>query len=282
MMNLTQATPQTETESRYVLHRRFDRMGRLVSDAGMEKLFGSHVMVVGLGGVGSWAAESIARSGVGCVTLVDFDEICITNANRQVQAIQGLVGQKKAEALALRLSKINPQGKFQAVVKFYNHETSDEILNLKPDIIIECIDNLTAKCHLLARARAEKLNLISAGGASAKWDPTQIKVVDMSETHTDPMLQQVRKILRQDYDFPAEGKFEIPCVFSAEAVSQPIELHYDLGQGFKCVCPQGANSPHSCDRRNVIYGSASFVTAPFGFAMASWAVKKIVTGSWPL
>ena len=96
-------------ESKYVLHRRFDRMGRLVGDSAMEKLFRSHVMVIGLGGVGSWAAEALARSGVGQITLVDFDEICITNTNRQLHAVQGMVGKKKSEAMAERLRKINPQ-----------------------------------------------------------------------------------------------------------------------------------------------------------------------------
>ena len=115
-------------EDNYILHRRFDRMGRLVGDDVMKKLFNSHVMILGLGGVGSWAAESLARSGVGQLTVVDFDEICITNANRQLHALQGLVGKKKAEVMAERLRKINPQAQVHALPIFYNKETSEQIL----------------------------------------------------------------------------------------------------------------------------------------------------------
>ncbi|HPI40375.1 MAG TPA: ThiF family adenylyltransferase, partial [Pseudobdellovibrionaceae bacterium] len=131
----------------YLLHRRFDRMGRLVGDHKMAALFKSHVMVIGLGGVGSWAAESLARSGVGRLTLVDFDEICITNTNRQLHALQGLVGQKKAVVMAERLKKINPMSEVIPLTSFYNAENSESILSQKPDFILDAIDNLTAKCH---------------------------------------------------------------------------------------------------------------------------------------
>ncbi|MBU6376692.1 MAG: ThiF family adenylyltransferase, partial [Bdellovibrionales bacterium] len=104
----------------YRLHRRFDRMGRLIGDRAMKKLMESHVMVIGLGGVGSWSAESLARSGIGTLTLVDFDEVCITNSNRQLHALTGLVGAKKAEVLAERCKKINPQSQVRAMVQFYN------------------------------------------------------------------------------------------------------------------------------------------------------------------
>ena len=107
----------------YTLHRRFDRIGRLIGDAKMEKLFKAHVMVIGLGGVGSWAAESLARSGIGRLTLVDFDDICITNANRQLHTLSGLVGKKKAVVLAERMQKINPNAEVEGLTQFYNFET---------------------------------------------------------------------------------------------------------------------------------------------------------------
>ncbi len=264
------------TENKYLLHRRFDRFGRLVGDANMEKLFRAHVCVIGIGGVGSWAAESLARSGVGHLTLVDFDEICITNANRQIHALQGLVGQKKAQVMAERLRKINPQAKVEELVMFYNEENSKTILSKKPDFILDCIDNLTAKSHLLTQCRELKIPVISATGAGARLDPLKVKLADLSESHTDPMAAQLRKILRTRCGFPKEGHFDVPCVFSEETPMEPIALHYDNGEGFKCVCPQGQNDLHSCDRRNVIYGNASFVTGTFGFTMASWVVRKIV------
>lgn len=262
-------------EDNYMLHRRFDRMGRLVGDENMKKLFNSHVLIIGLGGVGSWAAESLARSGVGKITLIDHDEICITNANRQLHALQGLVGKKKAEVMAERLRKINPQAQVQSIPLFYNAETSAEILALKPDYIVDAIDNLTAKTFLLNQCRQQNLKVITSGGASAKMDPTRIRITDLAKTHLDPLSHTVRKILRQEYAFPKGKFFNIPCVFSDEIPMEPVELHYDLGQGFKCVCPQGENNPHGCLHRNVIYGTASFVTGAFGLAMASWVVRQI-------
>lgn len=262
-------------EDNYTLHRRFDRMGRLVGDEMMKKIFGTHVMVIGLGGVGSWAAESLARSGVGLLTLIDFDEICITNANRQLHALQGFVGQKKAIVMGDRLKKINPQAKIQVLTKFYNKESSPEILALKPDYIVDAIDNLTAKTHLLNECRTQKIKVITSGGASAKMDPTRIKITDLAKTVVDPLAHSVRKILRQEFNFPRQGDFDIPCVFSDEAPMESFELNYDLGQGFKCVCPQGQNDLHSCLHRSVIYGNASFITGAFGLAAASWVIRQI-------
>jgi tRNA A37 threonylcarbamoyladenosine dehydratase len=261
-------------EDTYTLHRRFDRMGRLVGDEMMKKLFNTHVMVIGLGGVGSWAAEAIARSGVGRITLIDFDEICITNANRQMHALQGLVGHKKSNVMSDRLKKINPQAQIESVPLFYNKETSEQIFALKPDYILDAIDNITAKTHLLSQCRERGIQVITSGGASGKFDPTRIKIVDLAKTEIDPLSHSVRKILRQEYGFPKEKFFNIPCVFSDEEPRQPIELKYDNGQGFKCVCPQGEFDPHSCLHRSVIYGTAGFVTGAFGLAMASWVVRE--------
>jgi tRNA threonylcarbamoyladenosine dehydratase len=268
----------TIPENNYTLHRRFDRMGRLVGDDMMKKLFNSHVMVIGLGGVGSWAAESLARAGVGRLTVIDFDEICITNANRQLHALQGLVGHKKSTVMAERLKKINPQANIEALPLFYNKDTSEQILALKPDYILDAIDNLTAKTHLLNACRTQGLKVITSGGASGKFDPTRIRIVDLANTHIDPLSHSVRKILRQEYAFPRgpREKFNIPCVFSDEVPLQPIELKYDNGQGFKCVCPQGEIDPHGCMHRSVIYGNAGFVTGAFGLAMTSWVIRDIV------
>jgi tRNA A37 threonylcarbamoyladenosine dehydratase len=271
--------PTQPQETKYVLHRRFDRMGRLVGDAAMEKLFASHVAVIGLGGVGSWAAESLARSGIGKLTVVDFDEVCITNGNRQIHALQGLVGKKKAEVMGERLRKINPQASIVDKAVFYNEQTSAEILGERPDFVIDAIDNITAKCHLLATCRKLGVPVITAAGASARLDPLQIKVTDLALTHSDPMAHQVRKVLRQQHDFPRDGEFGISCVFSEEEVMIPEELKYDQGEGFKCVCPQGQNDLHSCEKRRVIYGTASFVTGSFGLVMASHVVKKLISGA---
>jgi tRNA A37 threonylcarbamoyladenosine dehydratase len=270
--------PQLEN---YRLHRRFDRMGRLVGDRAMKKLMESHVMIIGLGGVGSWAAESILRSGVGKVTLVDFDEVCITNSNRQLHALTGLVGSKKAEVLAERCRKINPQSEVISMVQFYNQRTNAEIFATRPDYVIDAIDNVTAKCHLLAFCRAEGIPIVSSSGSGSRMDPTQVHVADLAETEIDPLARSLRRILRQQYGFPESGKFGIPTVYSREPVLDPVELKYDEGKGFKCVCPQGNNGLNTCDDKNVILGSASFVTGTFGLVCAAKCVQDLIANCGP-
>ncbi len=270
--------PLTDSElENYKLHRRFDRMGRLVGDKKMKRLMDSHVMVIGLGGVGSWAAESIARSGVGKITLVDFDTICITNFNRQLHALTGLVGSSKSEVMANRLKQINPAAKIVPIEKFYNADHSDEIFSERPDYVIDAIDNVTAKAHLLNYCRTRQIPLVCSTGCGGRLDPVQVKVADLSFTDTDPLARELRRILRQKYDFPAEGMpFGIRAIYSTEPHTLPQELTYDGGKGFRCVCPQGDNPYFTCDNRNMIMGNASFVTGAFGFACASVVVRELI------
>lgn len=230
-----------EKESRYETHRRFDRMARLVGEPALERLFRAHVMVIGLGGVGSFAAESLVRSGVGRVTLVHFDKVCVTNANRQLQALNGNIGRPKAEALAERLRLINSQAIVEPIIEFYSAATSEELLLLNPSYIVDAIDNLTAKCHLLATCRARKFPLVTALGAAGRIDPCLIAVADLARTKFDPMGRVIRKILRQNYDFPRSGLFGITAVYSTEPARDPEPVTYDEGQGFRCVCPGGSN-----------------------------------------
>lgn len=251
-------------------------MGRLVGDQGMEKLFRSHVMVVGLGGVGSFAVEALARSGVGRLTLVDFDRVCTTNSNRQLQAVHKAIGKRKADVLAERVFAINPQINVTSQARFYDKRTSDQLLSLSPDYVIDAIDNVTAKIHLLATCREQGIRVVCSTGASGRIDPTKIRIADLSETYTDPLAAIVRKLLRRDYGFSRDKTlFGIPAVFSTEAARQPKELTYDHGNGFRCVCPGGTNEFHSCDNRNVIYGTAGFVTGTFGLTAASVVVRDI-------
>jgi len=267
---------QSGTETAYEVHRRFDRMARLVGEPALERLFRSHVMIIGLGGVGSFAAESLVRSGVGHVTLVDFDRVCVTNCNRQLQAIKGNVGRSKAESLAERLCLINPQARVDCVVKFYSEGTSEELLALTPNYVVDAIDNLTAKAHLLATCRARSIPLVTSLGAAGRIDPGQIAVADLARTKFDPMGRVIRKILRQDYDFPKSGLFGISAVYSTEIAREPEPVTYDGGLGFRCVCPGGSNDFHSCEKRRVIYGTSSFVTGSFGLFCASVAVRALI------
>src|SRR5437764_15245906 len=157
-------------------------MGRLIGEEAMGRLLGAHVMVIGLGGVGSFAVEALARSGIGRLTLVDFDRVCVTNTNRQLQAVQGAIARPKATLLAERVKLINPQARAEAVPLFYSHKTSDELLARAPDFVVDAIDNVTAKCPLLAACKQRRLAVVSSTGASGRMDPTQLRVVDLAET----------------------------------------------------------------------------------------------------
>jgi tRNA A37 threonylcarbamoyladenosine dehydratase len=272
-----QVQDMTEAEmDQYRLHRRFDRMGRLIGDDRMKKLMNSHVMIIGLGGVGSWAAECIARSGVGEISIVDFDEICVTNFNRQLHALQGLVGSQKAEVVADRLRKINPQAKINVHAKFYNFETAEEIFAQRPDYVIDAIDHITSKTHLLNLCRERKIPIVSSAGSGGRMDPLKIKVRDLSQTENDPLARAVRKILRDKYGFPEKGPWGIQTVYSDETPTWPVELKYDNGKGFRCVCPGNDNPYFNCDSRNLILGNASFVTGTFGNVAASIVVRDLV------
>ncbi len=264
-------------EDEYRLHRRFDRIGRLVGDDGMARLLGSRVMVVGLGGVGSFAAEALVRSGIGTLDLVDFDLVCITNSNRQLQAMKGTIGKSKADILAQRLRLINPQAEVNAVKFFYNERTSEQILAVEPDYVVDAIDNITAKCYLLATCHQRAIPVVCSTGASGRLDPTAIEVGDLSKTRVDPLARETRKILRSQYGFPErKKKFGIPAVYSTEPPAPPQDLTYDNGEGFRCVCPGGQNEFHSCDKRAVIYGTAGFVTGTFGLTCASVVVRALI------
>lgn len=262
-------------ESEYQLHRRFDRMARLIGEPQVERLHLSRVMVIGLGGVGSFAAEALVRSGVGQVSVVDFDRVCVTNSNRQLQAMSGNIGRGKAEVLAERLRLINPQAEVAAVAKFYSTSTSEELLGLAPSCVVDAIDNITAKCHLLAACRARGISVVSALGAAGRIDPTQIAISDLARTKVCPMGRVLRKILRQQYDFPRSGDLGITAIYSTEVAREPAEVTYDGGLGFRCVCPGGSNDLHSCEKRRVIYGTASWVTGTFGLFCASAAVRLL-------
>jgi tRNA threonylcarbamoyladenosine dehydratase len=268
------AAPPPVTEE-YRLLRQFDRMARLTGDEGMKRLQRSSVIVLGLGGVGSFAAESLARSSVGRIVLVDFDEVCVTNTNRQLHALRGNVGRAKTEVMAERLRLVNPRAEIIEKQMPYEAATAEELLGDRLDMVLDATDHLTAKCHLIAECRKRGLPLVSSMGAAARWDPTKIRVADLAATHTDAMAFHIRKILRQKYAFPADGPWGVAAVFSEENAQVPHDLNYDREMGFRCVCPQGENDFLTCERRARIDGSASFVTGAFGLVAAATIVKAL-------
>jgi tRNA A37 threonylcarbamoyladenosine dehydratase len=231
-------------------------------------------MVIGLGGVGSYAAEMIVRSGVGTVSIVDFDQVCVTNVNRQLHAMKGSIGKYKAEVLAERFALINPKATIKPYNMFYNYETSAQLLDANPDYVIDAIDSVTAKAHLLNACLDRNIKVVSSAGAGGRIDPTRIEVADLGKTKVDPLARSIRKILRNKYE-KRGNRYGIPTVFSTEPIAEPKELAYDNGQGFRCVCPQGDNEFFTCDNRNVIHGTAGFLTGTFGFTCASVVVRAI-------
>lgn len=259
---------------------RFDRVARLVGPEAMQRLAGSHAAVFGLGGVGSYAAEALARSGVGTLTLVDFDTVCVTNINRQLQAVQSAIGQPKSELMAARVRQINPGIHVRAPGEFYRKETADALLSPQPDILLDCIDNITAKMHLLVECLKRGIPVITALGAAAKLDPTRVCVVPLSETFNDPLARAIRKFTKRRHGLTEADLARITAVFSDEPVIKPHGGYKSPVCGVDCVCPGGDNPFHSCQKRHVIYGSAVFVTAMFGMTAAGIAVRQLAGIPW--
>ncbi|MBV8758798.1 MAG: tRNA threonylcarbamoyladenosine dehydratase, partial [Deltaproteobacteria bacterium] len=255
-------------------HRRFDRAARLLGDGGIAKLGAATVTVFGVGGVGSFAAEALVRSGVGRVILVDYDRICVTNVNRQLHAMKGTLGKPKVEVMAERLRLINPDAVIEARGEFYNAETSARLLVPEPDVVIDAIDNIAAKMHLIATCAREKLRCVSAMGAAARLDPTQVRVADLSETKVDPFARDLRRNLRRKHGLDCSQRVGVWAVYSEEPPLAPQSLAYDDG-AFRCVCPGGMNGVNDCEHKNRVEGSIAFVPSVFGMTMASIAVKLL-------
>ncbi len=247
----------------------FHRTELLVGGAGYDRLVDARICVIGLGGVGAHAAEALVRSGVGHVTMVDFDKVCVTNVNRQLHATRKTVGKRKAELMAERAQHINPKADIRGLVTFYEAETSDEILGDGYDMVLDCIDNMKAKVHLLTTCVAREQPVISAMGAGGRLDPTRVKVGDISKTHTDPFARIVRDNLRQ-----AGIKRGVPCVWTDE---RPNALDSEAKANFRCICPgKDENTKHTCDARLQVQGSVSWMPAIFGLTMAGTVVNQLV------
>ena len=238
----------------------------------------ARVFVIGVGGVGSFAAESLARTGVGELSLIDFDDVCVTNANRQLHTLRGTIGKPKVEVMAERLRLVNPAATITPVPRFYSAESSEELLEPAPDFVVDAIDNLTAKAHLVATCLRRGIPIVSSMGAAARLDPTLIRVADLAHTRRDPFARALRKILRKEHGFSRDeaAEFGVPAVYSEETPREPEVLSYDSAQGFVCVCPNKSNGMHTCDHRSRIDGSASFVTGAFGLAAASVVVRALM------
>jgi tRNA A37 threonylcarbamoyladenosine dehydratase len=255
-------------------HRRFDRTARLLGDEGLARLAGSTVSVFGVGGVGSFAAEALVRSGVGRVILCDYDRICVTNVNRQLHAMKGTLGKPKVEIMAERLRLINPDAVIETRAEFYNAESSARLLVPEPDVAIDAIDNIAAKMHLIATCVRDRLRIVSAMGAAARLDPTAVRVADLSQTKIDPFARDLRRNLRAKHGLDCAKRTGVWAVYSEEPPQAPQLLEYD-DVSFRCVCPGGMNGVNDCEHKSRVEGSVAFVPSVFGMTMASVAVKLL-------
>ena len=271
--------PPADTARAFRLSRRWDRTGRLLGDEAMERLARARVIVFGLGGVGSYAVEGLVRSGIGQLTLVDFDEVCVTNLNRQLHATVRTVGKSKAELMAQRCREVNPDCRVDALAEFYRAETSEHLLQPGWDFVVDAIDNVKAKLHLLHRCVTLGLPVVSSMGAAGRLDPTAIRVDDLSETIMDPFAKDVRKLLRRKHGVDTERRTGITAIYSVEPPRTPVPLTYDAAtDGFLCVCPSRENDFHTCDHRTQVNGSVGFVTSVFGMNAAGVVVRRIAHG----
>jgi tRNA threonylcarbamoyladenosine dehydratase len=250
------------------LHR-FSRTELLIGPEGLERLKQSSVAVIGLGGVGAYAAEALCRAGIGRLTLVDFDDICLTNVNRQLHAMDGTVGKAKAQVMAERLRLINPQADIIPYKDFYAAENSDFLLSPGYDYVVDAIDHITSKLHLIGSCRERQLPIISSMGAAAKLDPTRVQVADISRTSTCRMARSVRKLLKKRGI--ATG---VKVVFSTEEYREPAVK--DAGCKGDCICPNKDEQQFSCEHRRVILGSISYVPGIFGLTMAGVVVNDLL------
>lgn len=250
------------------LPRRFGGIDRLYGRDSLTRLAAAHVCVVGIGGVGSWAVEALARSGVGRLTLIDLDHVAESNINRQVQALSETLGQAKVLAMKARVAAINPDCVVTTIEDFVTPENAATVLPVC-DAVIDAIDQVRAKAALIAHCRRVKIPVVTTGGAGGRTDPARLKVDDLSRTTQDALASKVRARLRKEYDFPREAKkkFGVPCVYSDEPIRRPVD-------GEACDIDDHEAGLHGLNCAG--YGSSVCVTAAFGFAASARAIAILL------
>lgn len=252
------------------LQFRFGGIARLYGEDAFNKLCKAHVAVIGLGGVGSWCVEALARSGVGRLTLIDADDICVSNVNRQIQALSSSVGCMKTQALRQRISEINPACTVELIDDFYSVENAQQLISLEYSYVVDAFDSAFLKAHLIAHCKEQKVPVITMGAVGGRQDPTLLKSADLADSTVDQLLMRVRKKLRQDFAFPRRmgQRFGVKCVYSTEPPFCPT-LAGESSQ--EAAAPE--DKPLDCGSG---FGTASFVTGTMGFFAAHSVISDLI------
>ena len=265
--------------------RRFGGVARLYGAAALERFKGAHVGVIGVGGVGSWVVEALARSAIGHITMIDLDNVAESNINRQIQANSDTLGKAKVTALSERIALINPYCQVTEVEDFVTPDNLEEMIGTdRFDYVIDAIDNVKAKTALIAYCRQHAVPLITIGAAGGQTDPGKIEIRDLSRTEQEPLLALVRKRLRQNHGFPrgAKSKFGIDAVFSMEVLTMPETAEVcevppntdstdNTGSGDVATTPTQGVTGLNCAG----FGSSIVVTASFGMMAAAYVLRRL-------
>ena len=268
----TQAGGPNEVDA----ERRFGGIGRLYGQAALARFRAAHVCVVGVGGVGSWIVEALARSAIGQLTLIDLDNVAESNINRQIQALTGTIGQAKIVALADRVAQINPFCQVHLVEDFVAPDNMDQMIGGRGyDYVIDAIDSVKAKAALIAYCRNHAIKVVTIGSAGGQTDPTRIDVRDLTKTEQEPLLKMVRKRLRSQYNFPRslKTKFQVDAVFSMEPLTMPETLE---------LCDIDGSADGVTGLNCAGFGSSMVVTATFGMIAAGHVLKLLAAEVAPV
>ena len=254
--------------------RRFVGVENLYGSDGLRKIANAHVCVIGIGGVGSWVVESLARSAVGSISMIDMDIVSVSNTNRQILATTDTIGRDKVEVMQQRILQINPSCKVNAIDDFVTRDNLDTLISEEFDFVIDCIDDFRTKAALISHCKQAKINVLSVGGAGGQRNPTKVSLSDLSRTQHDVLLATTRKLLRQDYGFARNLKrsFGIPCVYSDE---QPVYADGLGGVSTQKIADQNSGTL-SCAGG---LGSITHVTATFGFFACAYVLDSITNAN---
>ena len=251
------------------LERRFGGVRRLYGSAAFARFRQAHVCVVGIGGVGAWAAEALARTAIGRLTLIDPDHLAESNIYRQVHALTHELGKSKTQAMAERIQAINPQCRVTGVEEFLTAENAGELLAERFDYLVDAIDSTRAKTALIVHCRRQRIRLVCVGAAGGQTDPGRVQLADLARTTEDPLLSKVRASLRREHGFPREPgkKFGVDCVYSTEPLTYP-----DAEGG---VCDERPEDAHLHGLNCAGFGSSVCVTAAFGLRAAAQVLNSL-------